>query len=160
MTTPERPKRGWPSEAARRQDEERTRRHFLDQGLAPEKVEAILRKREATWHRFRRLHEESERLRAEQPGLFAEIHEIITRHDPMGIIFEDSPAAETEYDPEVGTIIPRLSEAHTLDDVRRIVDDEFDRWFGADTSRDPRRITCMRGMAGEIWDAWNRFHLQ
>lgn len=104
----------------------------------------------------RKRREERERLRAEQPALFAEVHAIITRHDPMGIIFADHPrAAETEYDPEVGTILPRLSGVGTIGELRRIVNEEFDRWFGADTSRDPRRIIRLRGIADEIWDAWN-----
>ena len=158
MTTPERSKRAWPDENARKQDEERTRRFLLEKGLAPEKVEEILRQREASWYRFRRIHEEREHTRAVYGIFFAEVQAIITRHDPMGIIFEDLPqAAETEYEMEAGTIIPRLPGAHSLNDVQQIVDEEFNRWFGADTSSDPRRRPRIRGITGEIWDAWNRF---
>jgi hypothetical protein len=155
------PKRVWPDESARKRDEERTRRFYLDRGMAPEKVEELLREREASWHRFRIIAEERERTKAEYGVFFAEVQAIVTRHDPIGVIFEDAPeAAETEYQVEAGTIIPQLRGAHSLDDVRRIVDGEFDRWFGVGTSHDPRTITRLRAIAGEIWDAWNRFQPQ
>jgi len=158
MTTPERPKRLWPSEEARKQDEERTRRTFLDRGIPLDKVEEMLREREASWHRFRVIAEERERTKREYGAFFAEVQAIIARHDPIGIIFDDAPhAAETEYEAEVGRIIPRLRGARTFDDVQRIVDQEFDRWFWVGVSKDSRRRARFRDIAREIWDAWNRF---
>jgi hypothetical protein len=104
------PKRVWPDESARKRDEERTRRFYLDRGMAPEKVEELLREREASWHRFRIIAEERERTKAEYGVFFAEVQAIVTRHDPIGVIFEDAPeAAETEYQVEAGTIIPHRS---------------------------------------------------
>ena len=151
-------KRVWPDENARKRDEEGTRRFYLDKGMSPEKVEELLREREASWRRFSIIAEERERTRVEYGVFFAEVQQILTRHDPIGIIFDDVPeAAETEYEPETGTIIPRLRGVRTLDDVQRIVDEEFDRWFWLGVSKDPRRQARFRDIAREIWDAWSRF---
>ena len=50
----------------------------------------------------------------------------VHQHDTIGIAF----VAEDKYDPEVGSILPRLKGAHNVDDVRRIVYEEFTYWFG------------------------------
>ena len=42
--------------------------------------------------------------------LFAELRECFFKHDPIGINRESN---QDEYDPEVGTIIPRLSGRHS-----------------------------------------------
>jgi hypothetical protein len=55
-----------------------------------------------------------------------------------------------EYEAEASTIIPRLKDANSSDDVRRTVHQEFLRWFesegtvGAESAYD--------GIAQEIWD--------
>lgn len=50
-------------------------------------------------------------------------------HDPMGINFEDN---KDEYELETETILPRLKDCHSADEVRRMVHQEFVRWFGSD----------------------------
>lgn len=153
---PERSKRPWPDEEARKQDEERTRHFLLDRGIAPDKVEEMLRVREATWHRHRVIAEERKRTKTDYGAFFAEVLAIITRHDPMGVVYPEAPlAGQTEYEPETGTIIPRLQGVRTIDDVQRIIDEEFDRWFWAGVSQRPR--APYQAIAEEIWAAWNRF---
>ena len=51
--------------------------------------------------------------------------------DPIGINFETNA---DEYEPEVDTILPRLEEGKTVEDLQRIVHEEFVRWFGAETA--------------------------
>lgn len=47
--------------------------------------------------------------------------------DPIGINYETNT---DEYESEVGTILPRLTSAWSVEDVHNIVYEEFVRWFG------------------------------
>jgi hypothetical protein len=93
---------------------------------------------------------ERQRLKREYGGLYDEVLEILFRNDPIGINFEVNT---DEYEPEVGTILPRLKEAHSPEDLQKIIHQEFVRWFGAD-------IAGSRGkyakIAQEIWDAYKK----
>ncbi|AJQ97186.1 hypothetical protein [Gynuella sunshinyii] len=48
------------------------------------------------------------------------------------ILFENDSQGtnDDEYEPEAGTILPRFPEAETINDVQRIVYEEFWHWFG------------------------------
>jgi hypothetical protein len=71
--------------------------------------------------------------------------------DPLRLVGAGAP--DDEYEPKVGTILPRLSEAHTVDDVRRVLHDEFGRWFGADVAG----LAANYAVAAQrIWDEWSR----
>ena len=59
---------------------------------------------------------------------------------------------DDEYDPEAGTILPRLGNATGVEDVERIVREELDRWFGPL----PQPAGSLRPIAEEVWDAWKR----
>ena len=62
-------------------------------------------------------------------GLYDRVTSILFRVDPMGINFEDNT---DEYDPETDTILPRLPHCTSPDDVRKVVIEEFERWFDSD----------------------------
>src|SRR5258708_27143011 len=49
--------------------------------------------------------EERRRLKVEYRHLFGQVESLLFRHDPVGINFETNI---DEYDPGVGTILPRL----------------------------------------------------
>ena len=80
--------------------------------------------------------------------LYDEVLAIITSHDPIGIA--DIP---DEYEPEVDTILPRLEQAHSESELRRIIHAEFVQWFGAKVAGPEARYGKA---AGEIWDVWQR----
>jgi len=63
-------------------------------------------------------------------------------------IASGSPAGE--YEPEVSTILPRLREAAGPDDALRIVNEEFEKWFGQPASD-------AEELGREIWSAWQRY---
>ena len=67
----------------------------------------------------------------EYPELFNTLSSLLFKTDPIGINFETNT---DEYDPEVGTIIPRLRAAQSEADVQRIVHEEFCRWFDKKTA--------------------------
>ena len=90
------------------------------------------------------------RLKAEYGRLFDEVAAICFRHDPMYINFEVN---SNEYEPEVGTILPRLKACESVDDAVTVVHEEFQNWFGAD-SAGPREE--YRALTEEIWRAWNQ----
>ena len=83
--------------------------------------------------------------------LFTEVSEILFESDPIGINFETNT---DEYEPEVGTILPRLITAKSSTDVRRIVHEEFVIWFGPETAGPETNYTAA---AQKIWDAWQRW---
>lgn len=91
---------------------------------------------------------ETRRLKDEYGELFDGVAEILFRHDPMGINFEDNT---DEYYPEVRTILPRLKACRSPRDVATVIHEEFQRWFdfyGVGT-RD-RYVD----IAGEVWTLW------
>ncbi|MCE5268389.1 MAG: hypothetical protein LLG00_10935 [Planctomycetaceae bacterium] len=65
----------------------------------------------------------------------------------MGINFESNT---DEYDPEAGTILPRLSSCETEVDLLAVVHEEFTRWFGDSAGS----ICRYRDAASEIWRIW------
>ncbi len=84
---------------------------------------------------------------------FDQVSEILFRNDPIGINFEDNT---DEYEPEVETILPRLSECNSHEDVLLVVHEEFRKWFNGDAG--PR--TNYTRISQEIWDAWQRSELK
>ncbi len=87
-------------------------------------------------------------LRAQYPKLFVDVQQCLFRHDPVGINFETNA---DEYDPEVGTIIPRLPNCKSQDDVLNVVHEEFVQWFGADVAGP---ITKYEAISEDIWKMW------
>jgi len=76
---------------------------------------------------------------------------ILFRHDPVGINFEENA---DEYQPEVGTVLPRLKECHAPADVRQVLHQEFIRWFDPTSAGPEQRYEAP---AVDIWEAWLRY---
>ena len=103
----------------------------------------------------KKLSEERERLKSEYQELFSEVEEILLKHDPMDINFGDNT---DEYDPEVGTILPRLKEANSVDDVARIIHEEFCKWFDMDDEEvGDKTHPIYMSIASDVWKAWSKF---
>ncbi len=97
---------------------------------------------------FERRRLERKRLRVKYGDLFDKISAMLFECDPMDINFETNT---DEYEPEVGTIIPRLPNCKSVADVRRVVHEEFVRWFSAvDTGPEDR----YQEIAERIWALW------
>lgn len=94
---------------------------------------------------LRRQHQE---LRRKYKDLYDTVSEILYQHDPIGINFVFNI---DEYEPEVGTILPRLKEANSPIELRKIVHEEFVRWFSSDLAGDEGDFT---EITEEIWDAY------
>jgi hypothetical protein len=84
-------------------------------------------------------------------ALFQEVSAALFAADPVGI---NSGGNTHEYDPQAGTIIPRLGEAHSADNVQVILFEEFCRWFGKGSAGDIGRYEEVSEI---IWEAWLRF---
>jgi len=93
-----------------------------------------------------------EESRAKFGPLYDQIATILFQADPIGINFGENV---DEYEPEVTTILPRLSTASGPDDVAVIVYEEFVRWFGRIDAKGRARYVKP---AAEIWQAWCRFN--
>ena len=93
--------------------------------------------------------EERKLLKAEYGCLFDDLSALLFRHDPIGINFDVNP---DEYEPEVGTILPRLRDCRSTSDVLQTVYEEFVRWFGAETAGPQEHYAHI---AEEIWRLWH-----
>jgi len=82
-------------------------------------------------------------------NIFSEASGILFRHDAIGISFGDNT---DEYDPEVGTILPRLSRCHSSADARKVVFEEFCEWFGPEIAGDEMMYDAI---AKELWVLWS-----
>ncbi len=94
-----------------------------------------------------KIKQERQPLRRKYKELYDEVLEILFRHDPIRINFGDNT---DEYEPEVGTILPRLKEAHSPEELRRIIHQEFIRWFDENIAGAEEKYTHI---AQEVWDA-------
>ncbi len=92
---------------------------------------------------------EKHELKGRYKKLYYCISAILFENDLQGINFGSN---DDEYEPEVGTILPRLKEAQSITDVQRIVHEEFGVWFG-----EPGDIENYKVVAQEIWAAWSSF---
>ena len=80
--------------------------------------------------------------------LYVEVSRLVREADPIRLIAIGAP--DDEYDVEVGTILPRLREANSPSDVRRIVHEEFVRWFDVGTAGPPEIYAAV---SEQIWNA-------
>jgi hypothetical protein len=95
--------------------------------------------------------EERRKLKAEYNGIFEEVSALIFQNDPIGINFETN---DDEYEPEVGTILPRLRSCRSVEEVQSVVYEEFVYWFGPTSAGSHERYS---EIAAEIWERWHRF---
>ena len=91
--------------------------------------------------------EERRQLKAEYGKLFDSVSALLFRHDPIGIAFDNENT--DEYDPETGTILPRLRNCKSATDVQHVVHEEFVRWFDAGNAG-PKEGYAL--IASEIWE--------
>jgi hypothetical protein len=79
-------------------------------------------------------------------GVAAAVERAINDADPIGLLEGGAPA--DEYGPEIGTIVPRVMNAQSVDEIAAVLYEEFVRWFGGDTAG-PRQI--YEAPARQIW---------
>jgi len=92
---------------------------------------------------------ERRQLKAEYGDVFDSVAALLFRHDPIGIAFENENT--NEYEPEAGTILPRLRGCASASDVLCVVHEEFCRWFGSETAGSAGRYAQI---ADETWQLW------
>jgi len=97
--------------------------------------------------------EHRRRLKKEYGELYRQLTALLFRHDTMGINFEVN---EDEYEIEVDTILPRLRDCHSENDVRGVLHQEFIRWFDAEFAGPEERYT---DIAAEVWSLWQNSRL-
>ena len=101
--------------------------------------------------------EEIERRRAELKSEFGSFYDtvlaILFEADPIEINFGNNT---DEYGPEVDTILPRLRECHSVDDLQKVIHEEFVRWFDAETAGPLDRY---QPIAQRIWPEVERLGL-
>ncbi len=103
---------------------------------------------------IQRAREERARHRVYRAELFEKIRRALYIADPIGLAANGAPA--DEYDPEAGTILSRLPDATSTEDVHRIVREELIRWFGSwwlTWNPDKAEARVEQG-ARTIWAAW------
>ncbi len=83
--------------------------------------------------------------------LFDEVSAALFAADPIGV---NVGRNTHEYDPEAGTILPRLQDAHSADDVQVIVYEEFCRRL--DRAK-VGEIGRYEEVSEIIWEVWLNF---
>lgn len=76
---------------------------------------------------------------------------LLDRLDPIELRRGGAPIGE--YSAEARTILPRLVEAASAEDVMRVVHEEFVRWFDPGIAGP---IEDYRAASRAIWDWWRR----
>ena len=94
--------------------------------------------------------EHRRRVKAEYGRLYVSISALLYRHDPIGMVF-DSDENTDEYEPEAGTILPKLRGCRSETDVLQVVHAEFVSWFDLATIGPQERY---KQIAVEIWQLW------
>jgi hypothetical protein len=88
--------------------------------------------------------EEYARRRAEIRRRFGTLYDfllaLLFEVDPAGINFETNT---DEYEPEVDTILPRLEGNQTVDDLQRLIHEEFVRWFAVERAGPPTKYSSI-----------------
>ena len=84
-------------------------------------------------------------LKQKYGNAYQKLSEILFAEDPAGINFETNT---DEYEPEVSAILPHLNKCNSLDDVNRVVCEEFIKWFSG-TAAFPERYPKV---AKRIWE--------
>jgi len=81
--------------------------------------------------------------------LVVDVNECLYRADPIGLAAAGCPP--DEYEAEAESIVIRLPEASTSDQLLEVVHDEFQKWFGADVAGS--RATYEE-LSRAIWALW------
>ena len=105
-----------------------------------------------------KLAQAAERIRAQRKALkkaygalYDDVSQLLFEADSIGLAACGCP--NDEYEPEVGTILPRLRTANSADEVAAIIREEFARWFGPLEAGKKKRYMQV---AGKIWDRYQR----
>ena len=93
------------------------------------------------------------RFQALYRALYDEVVDILFDVDPIGVHVDHNPE---KFVPEATSILARLRDARSAEDVECIVQQELRRWYGRRqlANQDPRRLA--RATIA-ICSAWNRF---
>jgi hypothetical protein len=83
--------------------------------------------------------------------LHSELLSLFARHDPVGLVKIGAP--DDEYSPEVERILARMGEAHSVEDLGRIIHEVFISMFDERLARSPEHY---RDIALEAWDIATR----
>ncbi len=94
--------------------------------------------------------EQRQKLKQFYGDFYSATEALFFRHDPIGINFETNT---DEYDPEVFTVLPRLSTCASPSDVQRVLHEEFTRWFG-----DAGPLDRYAPIAVDLWQLWHDFN--
>jgi hypothetical protein len=98
------------------------------------------------WKSASEIRRERDELKRRYRVAYQRLNDILFSEDPIGINIEENT---DEYEPEVGTILPRLRDCRSKDDVERVVHEEFVRWFDVQTAG-PR--AKYQKIAQRVWD--------
>jgi hypothetical protein len=87
-------------------------------------------------------------LKRQYEALFVQASALLHRFDPIGIGPE---MPSDEYEPEVGTILPRLMRCRDAGQVQQIVHEEFSEWFSPEVAGPPDHY---RDVSVALWKLW------
>ena len=97
-----------------------------------------------------KMRDEQQRVRNKYGSLFETVSRILFEQDPIRINFGTN---SDEYESEATTILLRIDQAATQEQLLRIIHEEFIRWFGGAIAGPESKY---KQIAAEIWSAYRR----
>ena len=97
-----------------------------------------------------KMRNEEEWVRTKFGSLVDTVSRILFERDPIGLNFGGNT---DEYNPEAATILMRIDQAATQEDLLRIIHEEFIRWFDAEIAGPESRYDQI---AQDVWSAYRR----
>jgi hypothetical protein len=86
-------------------------------------------------------------LKAQYGELYSQLVALFYRHDPAGLAYADN---FDEYESEVGTVLPRLGECRSPQDMEQVIRTELRRSLGMIfLSND-----ALGALAADVWSVW------
>jgi hypothetical protein len=86
--------------------------------------------------------------RARYQALLAAVERALNEADPVGLLAAGAPA--DEYTLEIGSIVPRVAKAQSVEAVTTVLHEELLRWFGGDNAGPRHGYDAPAAM---IWEA-------
>lgn len=80
--------------------------------------------------------------------MFERMSALFCRFDPVGLNYETNT---DEYEPEVGTILPRLAACGSAEEMHHVVYEEFCHWFSPEVAGSPDQY---QALSVALWALW------
>jgi len=87
--------------------------------------------------------------------LYDQVTLVLGEADPIGM---GLALDFNEYEPEAETILPRLTECSSVQELEVVIYEEFCNWFSEEQASEPRVREKFQPIAVKVWELWREFN--